>query len=395
MGLYEPEAAPEEVRRETAAPAQPALAAPVRNRTGLYIGAALGFAVLGLALVVVAVYFYAVLGPSMTFVGALLAMIPLAIVLAGVVWVDRWEPEPRTALLFAFLWGATIAVLVALFVDSGIQGWLNARGADESAQYFFSAVIQAPLVEEVGKGLGVLLIALVARHLVDGPVDGIVYAAVVGAGFAFTENIQYFGLELSGYYGEQSDIVSVFFVRGILSPFAHVLFSACVGFAIGLTVRRGSRWLTFLVFLVGLIPAIALHAFWNGSTLVSDFFLLYLLIQVPLFAAAIGFVVYLQQQEARITRDRLSEYADAGWLSPAEVPSLATFTGRRQALAWARQHGVADEMKNYIRDATQLAYSRQRMLTGRDITGNQADEAVYLVRVSRSRSRLMAAQPTP
>src|SRR5690606_16718715 len=142
------------------------------------------------------VYFFAVLGPSATFIGAALALIPLAIVLLGVIWIDRWEPESRVALLFAFLWGATVSVLTALFVDTGVQLLLGARTDDDVWIGFLQAVVQAPIVEEFGKGFAVLLIALFARHMVDGPVDGIVYAAVVAAGFAFTENIQYFGLEL-------------------------------------------------------------------------------------------------------------------------------------------------------------------------------------------------------
>jgi len=393
MSLIAPQPAPEEVRESAVTAPQPVLAQPVRSRALLYAGAAVGFSVIGIGLLLLAVYFYAVLGPGVTLVGALLAMIPLAIVLLGVIWIDRWEPESRVALVFAFLWGSTIAVLLALFVDTGMQAVLGARSEEELGLSILQTVVQAPIVEETGKGLGLLLIALVARHLIDGPVDGIVYGAVIAAGFAFTENIQYFGLELSGYYGEESDIVAVFFVRGIMSPFAHVLFTACTGLAIGLAVRRGGPGLVLLAFLLGLIPAIGLHAVWNGSTIFTDFFQVYLVFQLPFFAASIGLVAWLQRQESRLTQDRLAEYAAAGWLSADEVPSLGSFTGRRQAMAWARRHGLKDEMKQYIRDATQLAYARQRMLIGRDLIGNRADEARLLARISSSRRRLSSARP--
>ena len=395
MSLAAPDSAPDDIRAQTTTVPQPELARPVRNRAGVYVGAAIGFTVFGLGILLLAVYFFSVLGAGAPFIGAALALVPLAIVLAGVIWVDRWEPEPRIALIFAFLWGATVSVLTALFVDTGVQTILDARTDDEAVVGFLQAVVQAPIVEEVGKGIAVLLIALVARHLIDGPVDGIVYAAVVAAGFAFTENIQYFGLELSGYYGEDSNVVFVFFIRGIMSPFAHVLFTACAGYAIGKAIRSGSKIVAVVAFLIGLVPAILLHAFWNGSTYFIDFFTVYLLVQVPLFAASIGLVVYLQRQEMMITRDRLSEYAAAGWLSPDEIPHLATFTGRRQAMSWAKQHGIGDEMKRYIRDATQLAYARQRMITGQDLAGNRADEADLLARISVSRRLVAAARPTP
>ena len=102
----------------------------------------------------------------------------------------------------------------------------------------FSAVVQAPIVEEFAKGLGVFLIFLTARRAFDGPVDGVVYGALVGAGFAFTENIQYFAI--SFIEGGVVDVTTTFFVRGILSPFAHVMFTSITGFALGLAARRGA-----------------------------------------------------------------------------------------------------------------------------------------------------------
>src|SRR3546814_11343121 len=95
----------------------------------------------------------------------------------------------------------------------------------------FSAIVQAPVVEEVAKGLGVFLIYLAARRSFNGPVDGIVYGALVGAGFAFTENIQYFAVSL--LEGGMGEVTMTFFLRAVLSPFAHVMSTAMPGFEIG------------------------------------------------------------------------------------------------------------------------------------------------------------------
>ncbi|BAS09146.1 conserved hypothetical protein [Arthrobacter sp. Hiyo4] len=57
----------------------------------------------------------------------------------------------------------------------------------------FMATVQAPIVEEFAKSLGLLMILLLARKHFDGPVDGIVFAFTIAGGFAFTENILYFG----------------------------------------------------------------------------------------------------------------------------------------------------------------------------------------------------------
>tara|TARA_R110000868_G_scaffold405206_2_gene684382 strand:- start:17797 stop:18993 length:1197 start_codon:yes stop_codon:yes gene_type:complete len=394
MSQESPDAAPDEVRQTTDHAPQAVLERPARPRTGRVVAAVIGFTIMGGALLLLAAYFLTILGPGFTLIAAIIALIPLAVVLVGVGWIDRWEPEPRGALLFAFLWGATIAILVALFVDSGLQEVIAAIGGPTDFTNFAQSAIQAPIVEEVGKGIGVFLIYLAAKHHVDGPIDGIVYAAVVAAGFAFTENIQYFGLEVSGYYGEDSNVALVFFVRGILSPFAHVLFTACIGYAIGVAAKRGSALWTFGAFLVGLIPAIVLHAFWNGSTFFADFFVVYIAIHVPMFVVAVGMVVLMRRQEVRLTGERLSEYAAAGWISAAEVPSLATPAGRRQAMQWAKANGIGSLMRDYIRDSTKLAYARQRMMTGRDLIGNQADEAALLAKITDTRRRLAEARPT-
>ena len=213
MSQESPDAAPDEVRQTTDHAPQAVLERPARPRTGRVVAAVIGFTIMGGALLLLAAYFLTILGPGFTLIAAIIALIPLAVVLVGVGWIDRWEPEPRGALLFAFLWGATIAILVALFVDSGLQEVIAAIGGPTDFTNFAQSAIQAPIVEEVGKGIGVFLIYLAAKHHVDGPIDGIVYAAVVAAGFAFTENIQYFGLEVSGYYGEDSNVALVFFVR--------------------------------------------------------------------------------------------------------------------------------------------------------------------------------------
>jgi RsiW-degrading membrane proteinase PrsW (M82 family) len=79
-------------------------------------------------------------------------------------------------------------------------------------------------VEELAKGLGIVLIFLFARKHFDGPVDGIVYAAWVAGGFAFTENILYFGGELLDSSSPLA-VAQVFLIRGLMSPFAHIMFT--------------------------------------------------------------------------------------------------------------------------------------------------------------------------
>lgn len=391
---HTPEAAPKDIAAATAQAPQAVFTQVIKKRPGPIALVTIGLIIATVAIVLMAAYFLLALGPTLTFLGGLLALIPLAIVLVGIRWIDRWEPEPRSGLIFAFLWGAGVSVVIALIFDYGISSQIAAGGGATNGTIFAQTVFQAPIVEEFAKGLGVLLIFIVGRRFFDGPVDGIVYAATVAGGFAFTENIQYFGLQIAEAGGFDGSVGEIFFVRGILSPFAHVMFTSMTGLLIGLAARRGSILLSIGAFFVGLIPAILLHMFWNGALFfVYDFYGYYLIVQVPLFALAVLMVFLLRRREAKMTQQHLSEYAAAGWFNADEVTTLGTPGGRRLARKWAREHGLGKVMKEYIKDATHLAFTRNRIVTGRDRIGSQKDEQVLLYQVAESRRVLAASQP--
>ena len=333
-------------------------------------------------------YFLNAIGPGASIIGMVLSLIPLAGVLLAVRIVDKWEPEPRSLVIFAVAWGAIGAVGITLLVDLALTLVLGRQ--DSELALVFQVVVQAPIVEEIAKGIGVLLIFLTARRAFDGPVDGVVYGALVGAGFAFTENIQYFAI--SFIEGGAADVTTTFFVRGILSPFAHAMFTAVTGFALGLAARRGAKAGNgFGPFLIGLAGAIALHALWNGSAVLGDFFAMYLMLQIPLFLLFIGGVIALRREEARLTRARLGDYAAAGWFTPQEADMLATGAGRKAAMQWAAtlRGDRRALMKEFITDATALAAARQRALSGRDPSAAE-DEHVLLTRTATARAALFA-----
>ncbi|WP_022893508.1 PrsW family intramembrane metalloprotease [Agromyces subbeticus] len=372
-------------------PAPPIWTAPPKTRGGGLVFAIIGIVVGGLIGLLVIAYIAISLGLPTLAIGSLLALVPLALVLLAVRWIDRWEPEPRWALWFAFLWGAAVSVAVALIVDLGVQlalVYAEPGGARDEAM---QAVVQAPIVEELAKGVGVLLVFAFSRSHFDGPVDGIVYAATVAAGFAFTENVLYFGAALAE--GGAASLGATFVVRGLFSPFAHVLFTVCTGLAIGIGARRGGGAGVIGWFLLGLLGAVLLHGLWNGSlTFADDAIGLYFTVQVPIFIGAVLLTFFLRRQEVRVTRRRLAEYGAAGWFSPAEVEMLATPGGRRQARAWARSQTPprTGAMKKLITAATHLAFTRQRIATG--LAGERvfADEQTLLATVVEERRVLVS-----
>lgn len=336
-----------------------------------------GCALLGIGLVLIMVG----VGPGV--IGFFAALIPLAMVLAAVWWMDRWEPEPRWLLAFGLLWGAGASVIIALVFNQAFALAFWELTGDPEATDVLTAVVAAPIVEESAKGLGVLLIYLCWRRYFDGVVDGLVYASVIAAGFAFTENILYFGQYIDS-------LAPVFIGRALFSPFAHVMFTACVGIALGIASRRRSRAAVLWLFPLGLIAAMALHALWNATGLSW----VYVFVQFPMFVAAIAMVIWLRRQERNVIHSRLTEYAQAGWFAPHEVQMLSSLRLRSQARAWAGRFGASaeDAMKSFQRDATTLAFQRQRVATGRgDLRRSRMDEHALLSDLGHQRQRFAQA----
>ncbi|WP_239493937.1 PrsW family intramembrane metalloprotease [Microbacterium suaedae] len=358
------------------------VSAPTLLRQGRSVWIWLWF-VLGLAALATTGFFVTTYGAAGPAIASLLAFLPFAGVVMCLMWLDRWEPEPRAMLVFATGWGAFVAIILTLAVGMFVQTALPATATLAG----FGSIVQAPIVEEVLKCAGILVVLAMGKRALDGALDGIVYGGLIGAGFAFVENIKYFVEALLG--GGVGDLTTAFFLRAVLSPFAHIMFTAACGFAVGLAVRRGKNVL--LPWLLGLLVAIVLHAIWNGSARFAGFFLPYLLVQIPLFAVSVVAVVRIRVEELRLRRERLDEYVRAGWFTPQEADILSTRAGRKAGLAWAATLPGDRRriMKRFIHDGARLAWARQRALTGRDPLAS-VDERTLLRRMLITRSELLA-----
>src|SRR6478609_4870805 len=230
-------------------------------------------------------------------IGLSLALLPLPVVVWALRWLDRYEPEPPDLLFFAFFWGATVAALIAAVLNTASLIAIARTGGGSGMDT--TAVLVAPWIEEAAKGAAVLLVLLFRRREFDGVVDGIVLAGLSGVGFAFTENVLYFGRAFLA--GQQENLTTGFFavgftfvLRGVLSPFAHPLFTAMTGIGLGIAATTTRPWLRVVAPLVGYVIAVVLHAAWNLSSLsgLSGFFTGYVLVMLPVFALALGIAVW-------------------------------------------------------------------------------------------------------
>ncbi|MET7457423.1 PrsW family intramembrane metalloprotease [Streptomyces sp. NPDC005574] len=310
-------------------------------------------------------------------VGLGLAVLPVPLLMAAFRWLDRVEPGPWRNLLFAFAWGACAAALIAIVANSFATRWIATATADPSNADTIGATVIAPVVEESAKAAAVLLVFLFRRRDFTGIVDGVVIAGVTATGFAFTENILYLGTafgtdQLTGDRGIASVTAATFFVRVVMSPFAHPLFTVLtgIGFGVAALCAERQRLRRVALPLTGLLLAMGMHAIWNGSSKFGEygFFAVYAAFMVPAFGLLTWLVIWTRQRELRTVRAELPAYVAAGWLTPAEPYALGSMRARRLARDHARRRlgrPAAREVARYEAYATSLAFLRHRGRSGR------------------------------
>ncbi|MFB7913880.1 PrsW family intramembrane metalloprotease [Streptomyces sp. NPDC056061] len=280
-------------------------------------------------------------------VGLGLAVLPVPLLMAAFRWLDRVDPAPWRNLLFAFAWGAFAAALIALTANSFATRWIAT--ADPSNADTLGATVIAPVVEESAKAAAVLLVFLFRRREFNGIVDGVVVAGFTASGFAFTENILYLGNAFGedqqiGTSGVVSVTAATFFVRAVMSPFAHPLFTVLTGIGFGLAAVSARRHRVRRVGwpLLGLVLAMGMHALWNGSASSSygpyGFYAVYGVFMVPVFGLVTWLAIWSRQRELRTLGAELPAYAAAGWLTPAEPLALSSMRARGLARDAARRH---------------------------------------------------------
>ncbi|WP_437113494.1 PrsW family intramembrane metalloprotease [Streptomyces venezuelae] len=310
-------------------------------------------------------------------VGLGLATVPVPLLVAAFRWLDRVAPGPWRNLLFSFSWGACAAALVAIVANSFAIRWIATATADPGSADNIGATVIAPVVEESAKAAAVLLVFLFRRRDFTGIVDGVVIAGVTATGFAFTENILYLGNafvtdQLSRESGLASVTAATFFVRVVMSPFAHPLFTVLTGIGFGIAALSAERQMVrrVLLPLTGLLLAMGMHALWNGSAVFGQFgfFTVYALFMLPAFGLLTWLAIWTRQRELRTIREVLPVYAAAGWLTPPEPFALGSMRARslaRDYAAYTWGKPAARTVAEYQMYATSLAFLRHRGRRGR------------------------------
>ncbi len=295
------------------------------------------------------------------------AAVPALFYVILIYWVDRYEKEPWWLLTAAFLWGAVPSIIIAFIANSllSIPFYLLAgqSGGDALAAAFI-----APPVEETIKGLAVLGIFFLWRDEIDSPLDGIIYGAMVGMGFAMIENIYYF-VTVYNEGGAEAWGMNIF-MRGIIFGLNHALFTSMTGLGIALARMSTQRLMRFAAPIGGWMAAMFLHFLHNAAVSTGSALCLAALISDwGGVTMVLVIIVWALLQERRWLKQYLAEEVSYYTLTVSQYKITCSSHQRAQYnLNQLLTHGPGAYLASlrFFRKCSELAYKKHHFALFQD-----------------------------
>ncbi len=297
-------------------------------------------------------------------------MVPTAFYIWLVCTVDRYEKEPPQYLAAAFLWGALPAIIAAIILQVVFSIPVTLLLGDATLESeFIQAAFGAPITEEILKAVAVAIVYTTQRREFDGWVDGLVYGAVAGFGFAYVENILY----LMGTL-DWAEWGTLFVLRTIVFGGLHGFWTALIGIGFGLARYRHSTLAKISLITGGLVLAMIGHFIHNAAvTLVEVTDGASFLLALINYGTLVGVMVLLWLIAPWVDRARLRQYLrdEAPTVLPTPVyQALCRFRCYHHLarLGWSRpqQHQLRQI-------ASELAQKKLQLAKMGDEQGNQAE----------------------
>jgi RsiW-degrading membrane proteinase PrsW (M82 family) len=334
-------------------------------------------------------------GPAPTLLGLLLALLPIPLLVALVLYLDRLEPEPRALLAAIFGAGAGVAVITALLGRGLNTGAITTPELDPHASVHAAvsagSAIGGAFVSETLVGL--VLVALLAsrRTEIDGVEDGVVYGSMVGLGFALVANV--YGYAVAWKAGAGA-LAEQFARRGVFGPVFEALFASLIGLGVAYAAARPAVPARYLAVAAGWVAAVAGDALWNHSNAEGGIGLqvTYIVLIAALLALVITVIADRQRVIGMITTF-LPEFTDPEVVTTQDIRMLASLRLRRLGRQWARlELGIAGRqaMTRYQLAATELAAACHRRNLGQtteDSYVSHRDDSLTLMRAAAAAIR--------
>lgn len=208
----------------------------------------------------------------------LLAILPGIGICYYIIKADKHEPEDKVNLLIAFVIGAAIT-----YPGLKLEAWGAGTGLDDPSSIWKTFLLSfgvVALTEETLKMLALLGYAF-PRRFFNEPMDGIVYAVMIGMGFATAENL---------LYASQMELPTML-VRAFTSVPAHAAFAVIIGYFTGLAKFDPAR--KWKYFFRGILFAVLFHGAY-------DFFILLEIYEGLAGLALVGLIISIRYSQKLI-----------------------------------------------------------------------------------------------
>lgn len=169
-----------------------------------------------------------------------ISLLPPLLLLLALVWLDSFSLVNKWTLLSALGWGV-IAAFIAILLSASME------------LFIISDTFAVPLVEELIKGLGALLVVRFRRSAFF--IDSAIYGATIGMGFAILENYLY-------VHQLPDMLIGTAIVRGFGTAIMHC--GTVASTTVLLNWFSSKRGWSLRAFPITLLPAILLHSFYNS-----------------------------------------------------------------------------------------------------------------------------------
>lgn len=183
-----------------------------------------------------------------------LAVGPAIAIIAYVYARDAHEREPFGVLLMSFFWGC-FSVVPAVILETLLPGLIPGSGGAGIISIAIYTFVIIALSEEFSKYVFLRYYSYRKRSFNE-PFDGIIYAVMVGMGFATIENLMYvFGADTPQNQWATAG------VRAITAVPAHATFAIIMGYYTGLAKFNKDKEKSYLW--QGILYATLLHGFYD------------------------------------------------------------------------------------------------------------------------------------
>ncbi|MFH1126216.1 MAG: PrsW family intramembrane metalloprotease [Candidatus Altiarchaeota archaeon] len=266
----------------------------------------------------------------MVFLSFIVSSIPILLYIWFVWWLDHHDREPLVLIALAFFWGAVASIVISIVFELILS--IPLFFFPEAFQKVANYVVLAPVTEEIVKSL--ILFILFFHRKFNRVLDGIVYGAVVGFGFAASENIIYY---TSTYFTQGVGLwVIVVVLRTIFTSVGHAVWTSVTGAGVALMKFSRQKWMRFVFPPLAILTAVLLHSLFNLGAVLTEFYSIVFFVISTLVVffglVVIGVAISIAlHDESTCIRTQLADELRNGVVTEEEYGLVHSYLRRRRA----------------------------------------------------------------